>query len=90
VEEFRIQVSPSKRKKNSKGAPKPAAPAKKQEKKRHAPSKAKEMVSSGDEMGTDSDSSPTRPPKKAKKAVTKPAAKKLAAVEQATAAESHL
>ena len=27
TEEFRIQVSPSKRKKNSKGAPKPAAPA---------------------------------------------------------------
>jgi len=31
TEEFRIQVSPSKRKKNSKGAPKPAAPEAREE-----------------------------------------------------------
>jgi hypothetical protein len=47
------------------------------------------MVSLVDEMGIDSDSG-SSPTKKAKKAVTKPVAKKLAPAKKAAAAESHL
>jgi len=69
VEEFQDP----RRKTKEKGVPKPANPTEKQEKKRRAPSEAKEVVS----------------PKKAKKAVTKPATEKPAPVEKVTEAESH-
>jgi len=60
-----------------------AAPAKKEQKKRHAPSEAKKGVDTG------GDSSPRRRPIK-KAAITKPVTKKLAPVKKAAVPESPL